>query len=559
MDDGYSGGMDAWPLCAPGLNGESVPMRDWSHEEVDVCVIGAGAAGGVVGAKLAEAGLSVVILEAGPHWSPVQDFTSDENDGRKLYWLDERVTGGPDPIQLGENNSGRGVGGGTVHYSMIKMRLQPHDFQRRTIHGDLPDADIQDWPLSYEDLEPYYEEVEEALQIAGPTRYPWGRRRRRFPQREHRLNATAEVLVRGCSKLGIEVAPAPVSTLSAPHGRRPPCVYRGFCNYGCSTNAKSSVLVTYIPRAIAAGAEVRAEAMAARIEHDAAGRVTGVVHFRSGRTHLQRARLVVVACYTIETPRLLLNSHSARFPHGLANSSGLVGRCLMVHTGEQSFARYPERINQYKAPPGLALTEDFNRENPGADFISGYTVECVGPHVGHYAAQMASNRGVWGARLREAMLDYNHVAAFGIVGDVLPQRANRVELHASEVDGYGLPIPHVTFGYHENDRRMVRHATEVMRSIHAAAGGTDIWASERTAHLIGACRMGTDPANSVVDRDGRAFDVPNLFICDGSVFPSAGAGNPSLTIQAVAARTADRIIEMARNGELTRSLRESSA
>lgn len=231
----------------------------------------------------------------------------------------------------------------------------------------------------------------------------------------------------------------------------------------------------------------------------------------------------------------------------------------MVHTGEQSFARYPERINQYKAPPGLALTEDFNREISGADFISGYTIECVGPHVGHYAAQMASNRGVWGARLREAMLDYNHVAAFGIVGDVLPQRANRVELHASEVDGYGLPIPHVTFGYHENDRRMVRHATEVMRRIHAAAGGTDIWASERTAHLMGACRMGTNPSNSVVDRDGRAFDVPNLFICDGSVFPSSGAGNPSLTIQAVAARTADRIIAMARNGELTQALGRSNA
>jgi len=542
--------MEAWTLRAPGLNGETVPMRDWSRDEVDVCVIGAGAAGGVVGAKLAEAGLSVVILEAGPHWSPVQDFTSDETDGRKLYWLDERITAGADPLQLGENNSGRGVGGGTVHYSMIKMRLLPHDFLRRTMHGAVPGADIQDWPLTYADLEPYYDEVEAALQVAGPSHYPWGPRRRRYPQREHRLNATAEILVRGCSKLGITSAPAPVSTLSAPHGRRPPCVYRGFCNYGCSTNAKSSVLVTYIPRAIAAGAEVRAGAMAARIEHDAAGRATGVLHFRGGKPQLQRARLVIVAGYAIETPRLLLNSQSARFPDGLANTSGMVGRCLMVHTGEQVFARYDQRINQYKAPPGLALTEDFNRELPGADFIGGYTIECVGPHVGHYAAQMAPARGLWGPRLRSAMLDYNHFAAFGLVGDVLPQRTNRVGLHATEVDGYGLPLPYIWFSHHENDHRLVRHATAEMERIHAAAGGVDIWAGERTAHLMGGCRMGANPEDAVVDRDGRAFDVPNLFICDGSVFPSAGAGNPSLTIQAVAARTADRIVAMARRGEL---------
>ena len=330
--------MEAWTLRAPGLNGETVPMRDWSRDEVDVCVIGAGAAGGVVGAKLAEAGLSVVILEAGPHWSPVRDFTSDETDGRKLYWLDERITAGANPLQLGENNSGRGVGGGTVHYSMIKMRLLPHDFLRRTMHGAVPGADIQDWPLTYADLEPYYDEVEGALQVAGPSHYPWGPRRRRYPQREHRLNATAEILVRGCDKLGIASAPAPVSTLSAPHGRRPPCVYRGFCNYGCSTNAKSSVLVTYIPRAIAAGAEVRAGAMAARIEHDGAGRATGVLHFRGGKSHLQRARLVIVAGYAIETPPAAAELAIGTLP-GRACQHLRDGRTLLAGTHGRAVVR----------------------------------------------------------------------------------------------------------------------------------------------------------------------------------------------------------------------------
>lgn len=543
----------AWALSAPGIHGERVPMRDLSREEVDFCVVGAGAGGGVLGAKLAEAGFSVVILDAGPHWNPLKDFVSDESASRKLFWTDERITGGADPVELGSNNSGRGVGGGTVHYSMVAMRAHPEDFRRRTLEGEIAGADVRDWPLTFEELEPYYEEVEEALQIAGPTRYPWGRRRRRYPQREHELNASAQVLVRGCTRLGIPVAPAPIATLSAPHRDRPPCVYRGFCNYGCTTNAKSSILVTYVPRAIRAGAEVRADSMVARIEHDDRGFVTGVLHFRKGSGELfrQRSRSVVVAGYAVETPRLLLNSSSSLFPAGLANSSGLVGKCFMVHTGEQVFARFPDRINQYKAPPpGGAITEHFNRTMPGAGFVCGYTVEVVGPHPGDFSSRLAEARGVWGASLRRTMLDYNYYSGLGIVGEVLPQGRNVVKLHGTGRDGYGLPVAHVVFSFHENDRRIVAHAEGRMREIMEAAGGADVWSAPRTAHLLGTCRMGSNPSDSVVDKDCRAHDVPNLFICDGSVFPTSTAVNPSLTIEAVAARTADRIFGMARRGEL---------
>jgi choline dehydrogenase-like flavoprotein len=535
-------------LTAPGIHGERVPMRDLSREEVDFCVVGAGAGGGVVGAKLAEAGLSVVVLDAGPHWNPVKDFVSDEMASRKLFWTDERITGGDDPVELGSNNSGRGVGGSTVHYSMVAMRAHPEDFRRRTLEGEVEGADIRDWPLAFEELEPYYEEVEEALQIAGPTFYPWGRRRRRYPQREHELNASAQVLVRGCTRLGIPVAPAPIATLSAPHKDRPPCVYRGFCNYGCTTNAKSSTLVTYIPRAIRAGAEVRADAMATRIEHDGRGRVTGVLHFRKGGDELfrQRAKNVVVAGYAVETPRLLLNSPSSLFPDGLANSSGLVGRCLMVHSGHQVFARFRERIGQYKAPPpGGALTEHFNRTMPDEDFVCGYTIEVVGPHPVDFAARITTARGLWGAELRRAMFDYNYYSGVGIVGEILPQTRNVVKLHETEKDQYGLPVPHIVFGYHENDRRVIGHATGKMREILEAAGGEDVWTADRTAHLLGTCRMGDDPSDSVVNRDCRAHDVPNLYICDGSVFPTSTAVNPSLTIQAIAARAADRLIRTA--------------
>lgn len=544
----------AWTLEAPGINGERVPMRDRAREEVDFCIVGAGAGGGTLGAKLAEAGFTVVILDAGPHWDPTRDFVSDEAASYQLFWTDERISAGRDPIELGSNNSGQGVGGSTVHYSMIAMRAHPDDFLRRTLEGDIAGAELRDWPIGYTDLEPFYEEVEQDLQIAGPTFYPWGPRRRRYPQREHDLNACAKVLVNGCTALGIPVAAAPIATLSAPHRDRPPCVYRGFCNYGCTTNAKSSVLVTYIPRAIRAGAEVRANAMVAQIEHDARGLVTGVLYFRDGgrELHRQRARNVVVAGYAVETPRLLLNSASTMFPDGLANSSGCVGRYFMVHTGDQVFARFPERINQYKAPPpGGAISEHFNRTLPGERFICGYTVEVVGPHLMDFASRLATSRGLWGSALRRAMLDYNYWSGLGIVGEVLPQRDNRVQLHHAEKDRYGLPIPRVVFGFHDNDRALVEHAVRQMRSILEAAGGADTWHADRTAHLLGGCRMGVRADDSVVDADCRSHDVRNLWICDGSVFPTSAAVNPSLTIQAIASRTAARIRDLAAQRDLT--------
>jgi choline dehydrogenase-like flavoprotein len=532
------------PLRAPGIHGDRIPMRDLSRDEADFCIVGAGAAGGVLGARLAEAGFTVVLLDAGPHWDPTRDFVSDELGSRHLFWTDERITGGRDAVELGSNNSGRGVGGSTVHYSMIAMRAHPEDFRRRTLEGEIADAELRDWPITFDDLEPYYEEVERDLRIAGPTFYPWGRRRHRYPQREHELNGSARVLVYGCTALGITAAPAPVATLSAPHGTRPPCAYRGFCNYGCTTNAKSSILVTYVPRAIAAGAEVRPGCMAAQITHDEHGRATGVLYFRDDDTstlHLQRARNVAVCGYAIETPRLLLNSASAMFPDGLANSSGFVGKCFMVHSGHQTFARFDERINQNNAPPGLALTEHFNRTMPSADFVCGYTIEGVGPHPVDSASRMTTARGTWGTALRRAMMDYNYWSGIGMVGEVMPQRRNEVRLHPSERDQYGLPIPHIVFEYHENDRRLIQDGMARMKEIMSSAGGIDVWSADRTAHLLGTCRMGLERDDSVVDANCRTHDVPNLFICDGSVFPTSTGVNPSLTIEAIAARTADQI------------------
>ena len=223
----------------------------------------------------------------------------------------------------------------------------------------------------------------------------------------------------------------------------------------------------------------------------------------------------------------------------------------MVHSGHQVFARFPRRINQYKAPPpGGALTEHFNRTMPDAGFICGYTIEVVGPHPVDFASRLATARNLWGAGLRRAMLDYNYYSGVGIVGEILPQKGNLVKLHDTERDQYGLPVPHVIFGYHENDRRIIGHSVAKMKEILEAAGGKDSWSADRTAHLLGTCRMGGDPSDSVVNADCRAHDVPNLFICDGSVFPTSTAVNPSLTIQAIGARAATRITDLVSRVEL---------
>lgn len=527
-------------------SGGWIPMREYAlNEPVDFAIVGAGAGGATLACKLAEHGFSVVVFEAGPFWRPLDDFASDELEMQKLYWTDERITGGDDPIALGGNNCGRGVGGSTVHFSMISLRMRPDWFQSKSRLGY-----GVDWPITYDELAPYYREAERALRVAGPVNYPWGPPRERYPYREHELNAAALVLARGAERLGIGWAATPLATLSAPGGKSPPCVYRGFCNFGCSTNAKQSALITWIPRAISAGAEVRDLAMAGSIELDGDGLCAGIHYMREGRWQFQRARNVVVSGYAIETPRLLLNSACPRFPHGLANSSGLVGTHLTTHAGPGVWATYDEEIRWYKAPPNMAVTEHWNYHDDGKDCYGAYAFMSQGPLPRAWAQIQATERHLWGAKLRDEMLKYNHMAGFVAVAETEPREQNRVDVVPGEVDQYGLPIPRVTFSYSDNDRRLQAHSLKSMSAVLEAAGGYDLWTSTDTSHLMGTCRMGSDPDSSVVNADGRSWDIPNLWICDGSLFPTCGGVNPSLTIQALACRMGDRIRRLASRGEL---------
>jgi len=307
--------------------------------------------------------------------------------------------------------------------------------------------------------------------------------------------------------------------------------------------------VTWIPRAIAAGAEVRDLAMVGQVEVGDDGRATGVCYHRDGQWRRQKARHVVVAGYAIETPRLLLNSACPQHPDGLANSSGLVGRRLMTHASPGVFATMEEEVRWYKGPPCMAVTEHWNYVDDGKDFHGGYAFMSQGPLPLNWGQTVATQRGLWGMALRQEMTKYNHMAGFEIVGEVEPRECNRVEL-ADETDQYGLRIPRISFSYSDNDRRLQKHALQFMSRMLEAAGGRELWTANDTSHLLGSCRMGDNPATSVTDGYGRSWDIPNLWICDGSLFPTTGGVNPSLTIQALACRTGDRIKQLARRGEL---------
>ena len=528
-----------------------------TSELVDVLIVGAGAAGGVLSKELAQAGFKVVVLEAGPHWVPERDFVSDEKGAQQLYWTDPRVTSGKNPIELGANVTGKGVGGSTVHYAMVALRMHESDFMVRTLDGV-----AEDWPIRYADLEAYYERVEKELGISGPVTWPWGPKRRGpFPYREHPFNAVAELFIRGCEKAGITWAPSPLATISAPKENRPPCVYRGWCIYGCATNAKSSTLATYIPKAIQAGAEIRANCMVTRVNLGSDGLAKSAAYIRTTGDgnwveEEQAAQLIILSCYSIETPRLLLNSAQAGFPDGLANSSGLVGRGLMVHPANIVYGRFPELVYQYKGPPTLALTQDFYATNPKNGYLRGFTIEAIGPLPQTFARQAMANLGLWGQDLREFMFDYNHYAGLGLVGECLLDDDNRVTLDPTDRDQYGLPVARVTFAWGENDRKLIEAGVEKEREILEAAGAEVTWTSDDTAHLLGSCRMGSNAKTSVADPWCRSWDVANLFICDGSVFVTSSAANPSLTIQAIATRTADYIIARSRTGDLFRTAGE---
>ncbi|HET8556216.1 MAG TPA: GMC family oxidoreductase [Gaiellaceae bacterium] len=504
-------------------------------EPVDLLVVGAGAGGVTLAQRLARAGWRIVILEKGPFWDPDRDWVSDEKGAGPIYWTDQRIISGNDPIEMGKNNSGVGVGGSMTHFAGYTPRFHPSDFEVRSRDGV-----AVDWPISYWDLKESFERVERELPVAGED-WPWGDPHS-YPHTPHPVAGAAVKAWEGARNCGIEMRVGPVSITNGVFGNRPHCIYRGFCLQGCKVNAKASPLITHLPDAIEYGVEVRADSMAVRVEVDeSSGRVTGVVYVHDGEERFQPADAVAVCGYAIETPRLLLNSTSKRYPHGLANNEDQVGRYVMVQGATQVAARFPELLRMYKAPPPEVSSEDFYETDESRGFARGFSIQTIAPLPIGWAEHVTAE-GHWGMSLREYMRDWNHWTVLGALCELMPQPENRVTL-ADQKDGYGVPIACFSHSLCENDEKNIAYATKVMNEIWESAGAQDTLKIDRYAHLVGGCRMGVEPEESVLDSSHRAWGIPNLFVCDGSVFPTEGSANPALVIMALADRLATLLEE----------------
>jgi len=513
--------------------------KTFKHDDDSVVVIvGSGAGGGTLANELAQRGVNVVILEAGKHYS-LADFENDEwAMFNKISWLDKRISaGGWHHTKTYPNLPAwivKGVGGSTIHWSGVALRFQPHDFETRTVYGEIKGANVLDWPIRYADLAPYYGRAEKKMGVA--TSPASG-------QPEMPANNHYKVIAAGAKKVGYKKIIRPVASNSKPYDDRPACLQIGFCMQGCKIGAKWSTLYTEIPKALATGhVELRPQAMALRIEHDKRGRATGVLYADAeGRQHFQKARIVCVAGNSIESPRLLLNSASPMFPQGLANSSGQVGRNYMNHATAASVAIHKGPVYMYRGFDIAAVIADEVPLNTDRGFFGGYYLEGLALHLPYTAAFMKP--GGWGRDFTSALEHYDHMSCVWVCGEDLAREQNTITLHGSEKDQYGLPIPIVTKTYHDNDDRIAAHGLAQWRKVSEAVGATRVidMPAYPASHNMGTNRMSAKARDGVVNRWGQAHDVPNLFISDGSQFTSSAASNPTLTIVALAIRQAEHI------------------
>jgi choline dehydrogenase-like flavoprotein len=512
-----------------GLQNLDRMARHRDEDVVDLVVVGAGAGGGVLAQRLARKGWRVAVLEKGPFWDPDRDWVSDEKGSGGLYWTDKRIVSGSDPIEMGKNNSGLGVGGSMTHFAGYVPRLHPSDFEVRTRDGV-----AVDWPISYGDLRDSFERVERELPVAGEY-WPWGDPHG-YPHAPHPTAGAAAVAWQGARNYGIEMKVGPVAITNGVFGNRPHCIYRGFCLEGCKVNAKASPLITHFPDAIEHGCEVRADCMVTRIELGSDGRAAGVRYVCDGEERFQRADAVAVCGYAIETPRLLLNSASARHPHGLGNNGDLVGRYVMVQGATQTAARFPQLLRMYKAPPPEISSEQFYETDERRGFARGFSIQTISPLPIGWAEHVLAE-GHWGRSLRAYMRDYNHWTVLGVLAEFLPLPENRVQL-ADEQDANGMPVAQFNYSRCENDIAIGEYAKKILAEIWDGAGAQDTLTIDRYAHLVGGARMGFSPDDSVVDASHRVWGIDNLFVVDGSVIPTQGAANPALAIMALADRFA---------------------
>ena len=546
-------------------------IRYRPSDVVDFVVVGSGAAGGVVAKELSTAGFSVVVLEQGPYVKE-KDFTHDELcvDYQKAIANDPKLQPNTFRTKSSERAKieprylyGRLVGGGSVHFTANYWRFHPDDFRERSIFGEIPGSSFADWPVTYDELEPYYTKAEWELGISGLAgANPFeGPRSKPYPLPPLPVKSSGVLFERAAKKLGLHPFPAPMAILSQPYGGRGACTHCGWCEtFGCEMRAKSSTLASVIPMAEKTGrCEIRSGSYVRRIQSNDAGRVTGVVYFDSQRREVfQRARAVVLSANGVESAKLLLMSASKRFPNGLANSSGMVGKNFMWDLGGLVSGLFDHPLNEYKSVQVSRVIHDYYAVDPKRGFYGGAGIDARFNWfpISFGLDGLPPDAPKWGADYKK-MLGRYFTHTFSTLSHTtsLPVETNMVDLDPVVKDAWGLPVPRLTYRLHPDDMKNLVWTQQRQVEILEAAGATQIWRYPvddigGSAHLMGTMRMGNDPARSVVNRLNRAHDVPNLFVVDGSSLVTSARQQPTATIQALAYRAAEAAANAAKKGEL---------
>lgn len=530
-----------------------------SDGAADVLLIGAGLSGGVAALTLAEAGFEVVCLEQG-EWTDPAAYPGAKPEfevlERTRWHADPAVRRGPADYPIDVTDSDiratmwNGVGGGTILFGAQWTRLHPSDFRTRTLDGV-----GDDWPISWKDLWPYYEITDREIGVSGLAGDPALPPMSDYPLPPLPLSPAGRLMAATLDRLGWHWWPAPSAIASRAYGGRRPCVQRGTCLTGCGEGAKGSVDRTHWPKAQALGAKLVTGARVRRITTAPDGLATGAVWVdRSGAEHFQSAQVVLVGAGAIGTPRLLLLSASPQHPNGLANSSGLVGKRLMIHPRGRVKAMFDQPLDSWQGHAGSSLfSYEFYETDTSRGFVRG-AKWAISPLRGPVSVALSANaeEQVWGVALHERVArELGHGAAWGISGEDLPEETNRVTLAEGLTDSDGIPAAKISYRLSENSRRLIHFQVERGAEAFRAAGAYKVETDESTAngnpHVMGTARMGSTPHDSVVDQWGRCHDVPNLYVIDSSVFVTGGAANPSSTISALAKRNVTRLIAERRN------------
>ena len=512
----------------------------------DVVVVGAGASGAAFTWSLAQAGINVVCLEQGG-WVAEDAFPTSDADAQihlqTDFHPDPGFRGLPTDYPVNETETPiaplmyNAVGGSLIHWGAHFPRFHPSDFRVKTLEGV-----AEDWPVTYEELEPYYDENDRMMGVSGLMGDP------AYPEKPERpcpplsIRNSGELLAKALDKLGWHWWASDTAVSSVSYDGRDP-------DMGDFLRSFASADLNYWPAALKGGARLEIHARVREILVDESGNATGVLYYQDGELKEQKAKVVVLACNGIGTARLLLNSTSAIFPNGLANSSGLVGKCLMHHPVGSVLGVFDEWLGTEDGGPrgSTMLSQEFYETNPDHDFIRGYELQILSYGNAPLAAALGGLMGqkvAWGEDHHDEFKQrFGHSVGIAIMSEDLPEEHNMVTLDSEMADSDGIPAPKINYTVSENTAKMLEHGVARATEIMEAAGATKVFSStlRRNAgwHLLGTARMGEDPETSVVDRWGRTHDVSNLFIIDGSIFTTSACVNPTSTIQALALRTAD--------------------